>query len=64
MRSVRGAAAEGGRTPLIITFEDMARGLHFDAVDAVFILKDLIRPRRICIWRGAQGDSQCSRAVW
>lgn len=38
MRSVREAAAEGGRTPLIITFEDMARGLHFDAVDAVFIL--------------------------
>ena len=25
-------------SPLLITFEDMARGLHFDAVDAVFIL--------------------------
>ena len=26
------------RTPLLITFEDMARGLHFEAVEAVFIL--------------------------
>ena len=31
------AAAEHG-PPLIVTFEDMARGLHFDAVDIVFIL--------------------------
>jgi superfamily II DNA/RNA helicase len=26
------------RTPLLITFEDMARGLHFEAVETVFIL--------------------------
>ena len=26
------------RAPLLVTFEDMARGLHFDAVDAVFIV--------------------------
>ena len=26
------------RTPLVVTFEEMARGLHFDAVDAVFIV--------------------------
>lgn len=37
-RSVAELAANGERTPLLITFEDMARGLHFDAVDAVFIL--------------------------
>lgn len=26
------------KLPLLVTFEDMARGLHFDAVEAVFIL--------------------------
>jgi hypothetical protein len=35
----RGAAAVGGAAPpLIVTFEDNARGLHFDAVDVVLIL--------------------------
>ena len=36
--SLADGARDGERTPLLITFEDMARGLHFDAVDAVFIL--------------------------
>ena len=34
-------APSGGRSehgPLLVTFEDMARGLHFDAVDTVFIV--------------------------
>jgi superfamily II DNA/RNA helicase len=30
--------ATGKRAPLLVTFEDMARGLHFDGVEAVFIL--------------------------
>ena len=33
-----GAAGGGASAPLLVTFEDMARGLHFDAVEAVFIL--------------------------
>ena len=32
------ATGADGRPPLLVTFEDMARGLHFDAVDAVFIV--------------------------
>ncbi|KAL1503166.1 hypothetical protein AB1Y20_011225 [Prymnesium parvum] len=32
------AAARAASLPLIVTFEDMARGLHFDAVETVFIL--------------------------
>ena len=32
------SSGETGRAPLLVTFEDMARGLHFDAVDAVFIV--------------------------
>ncbi|KAG8462562.1 hypothetical protein KFE25_010387 [Diacronema lutheri] len=43
---LRGASAAGGAGavgtpgggPLLVTFEDNARGLHFDAVDVVFIL--------------------------
>ena len=27
---------DGGRSPVYVTFEDSARGLHFDGVDAVF----------------------------
>ena len=33
-----GAAGSAAGAPLLITFEDMARGLHFDGVDIVFIL--------------------------
>ena len=33
-----GGGAAAAERPVLVTFEDMARGLHFDAVDAVFIL--------------------------
>ena len=33
-----GMATALGSDPLIVTFEDMARGLHFDGVENVFIL--------------------------
>ena len=37
-------AEESTSPPLLVTFEDMARGLHFDAVETVFILVAPPRP--------------------
>jgi len=37
-RAVEWIAGDGDAAPLLITFEENARGIHFDAVEVVFIM--------------------------